>query len=104
MRWLPVSATKTLPFRSTATASGSKNCPSPLPWLPNLPRKAPHAAVAVVGVAVGLLVAVNARGDVLVGVGVSVELRVAEAVEIAVDVSVGVAVPTACVGLLVGAG
>src|SRR6516164_3578374 len=42
MRLLPLSATKTFPFESTAMASGSKNCPSPLPGLPNAPRKVPQ--------------------------------------------------------------
>jgi hypothetical protein len=48
------------------------------------------------------LVAAGAPVDVAVGVGVSVELRVGEDVDIGVGVSVGVAVPTVCVGLLVG--
>src|SRR5437667_4748931 len=40
MRLLP-SATKTFPLPSTATPSGSRNCPSPLPWLPHFVRKVP---------------------------------------------------------------
>ena len=60
-------------------------------------------AVAVIGVAIGVLVAVGARVDVAVGGGVSVPLRVGEGVEIGVGVSAGVAVPMFCVGVLVGA-
>src|SRR5215468_358250 len=81
MRWLPLSATKMFPLRSTATASGSKNWPSPPPWLPNFARKVPHGAVAA-GVAVGVWVAVDAAVDS--------------------GVSVGVAAPITRVGLLVG--
>jgi hypothetical protein len=67
-----------------------------------LPRKVPHGAVAVVGVVVGVLVAVDAPADVVVGVGDGVELRVGEDVELRLGVSVGVAVPMSPVGLLVG--
>ena len=59
-------------------------------------------AVAVIGVAIGVLVAVGARVDVAVGGGVSVPLRVADGVEAAAGVSVGDAVPLFCVGLRVG--
>src|SRR6266850_1753738 len=41
MRLLPASATKTFPLPSTATPSGTLNCPSPLPALPHLVRKVP---------------------------------------------------------------
>jgi hypothetical protein len=58
-----------------------------------LPRKVPHGAVVVVGVAAGVLVAVGAGIDVAVGVGVSVDLRVGEGVEIGVGASDGATPP-----------
>ena len=59
-------------------------------------------AVAVIGGAIGVLVAVGVRVDVAVGGGVSVPLRVADGVEAAAGVSVGDAVPLFGVGLRVG--
>src|SRR5262252_6398630 len=50
-------------------ACGKTNCPSPLPWLPNLARKVPHATVGIVAVTAGVLDGVAiALGE---GVGVS---------------------------------
>jgi len=67
-------------------------------------RKVPHAAVAVVGVVVGVLVIAAVCVDVAVGLGVNGEVRVGEGVESAMGVSVGVAAPVVGVGLRVGAG
>src|SRR5262245_37877936 len=67
MRLFGASGTKTLPFASTARNSGSLNCPSPLPGLPNVVRNVPHATVSiVVVVVVGVAtVVVLATGDVV---------------------------------------
>src|SRR5262245_28852733 len=52
MSLLVTSGTKTFPLASTARNSGSLNWPSPVPTLPHLVMKVPHAIVSIVVVVV----------------------------------------------------